>query len=118
MEVYNHKIKSSLIYGKICQLLLELWPFFSTSCFAKCLRLGEVGPGRGHLCHTDTFLFFFFFFFSKYILICITSFVYDYCRRSLWEPMHSFFLWIRVNNYRVATLFRGQWKIRIFVLLT
>ena len=29
---------------------------FSTSFFAKCLRVGEDGPGRGHLCHTDTFL--------------------------------------------------------------
>ena len=29
---------------------------FSTLCFAKYLRVGEDGPGRGHLCHTDTFL--------------------------------------------------------------
>ena len=29
---------------------------FSTSFFAKYLRVGEDGPGRGHLCHTDTFL--------------------------------------------------------------
>ena len=29
---------------------------FSTSSFAKCQRVGEDGPGRGHLCHTDTFL--------------------------------------------------------------
>ena len=29
---------------------------FSTSFFAKCLHVGEDGPGRGHLCHTDTFL--------------------------------------------------------------
>ena len=28
----------------------------STSFFAKYLRVGEDGPGRGHLCHTDTFL--------------------------------------------------------------
>ena len=28
----------------------------STSFFAKCLRVGEDGPGRGHLCHTDTFV--------------------------------------------------------------
>ena len=31
---------------------------FSTSFFAKYLRVGEDGPGRGHLCHTDTFLFY------------------------------------------------------------
>ena len=24
--------------------------------FAKCLRVGEDGHGRGHLCHIDTFL--------------------------------------------------------------
>ena len=24
--------------------------------FAKCLLVGEHGPGQGHLCHTDTFL--------------------------------------------------------------
>ena len=29
---------------------------FSTSFFAKYLRVVEDGPGRGHLCHTDTFL--------------------------------------------------------------
>ena len=29
---------------------------FSTSLFAKCLRVGEDGPARVHLCHTDTFL--------------------------------------------------------------
>ena len=32
---------------------------FSTSFFAKYLRVGEDGPGQGHLCHTDTFLVFF-----------------------------------------------------------
>ena len=30
---------------------------FSSSFFAKCLRVGEDDPGWGHLCHTDTFLF-------------------------------------------------------------
>ena len=34
-------------------------PFFSTSFFAKYLHVVEDGPGRGHLCHTDTFLVFF-----------------------------------------------------------
>ena len=33
---------------------------FSTSIFAKYLRVVENGPGRGHLCHTDTFLVLFF----------------------------------------------------------
>ena len=28
---------------------------FSTSFFAKCLSVGEDGPGREHLCHIDTF---------------------------------------------------------------
>ena len=35
-------------------------PFFDLFFCAKYLRGGEDGPGRGHLCHTDTFLFFFF----------------------------------------------------------
>ena len=26
--------------------------------FAKCLHVGEDGPGWGHLCHTGTFLVF------------------------------------------------------------
>ena len=30
-------------------------PFFNF-IFAKYLHVGEDGPGRGHLCHTDTFL--------------------------------------------------------------
>ena len=34
-------------------------PFVSTSFFAKYLPVGEDGPGRGHLCHTDTFLVYF-----------------------------------------------------------
>ena len=29
----------------------------STSFFAKYLHVAEDGPGRGHLCHTDTLLF-------------------------------------------------------------
>ena len=31
-------------------------PFFNFIFFAKCLRVGEDGPGWRHLCHTDTFL--------------------------------------------------------------
>ena len=30
--------------------------FFNFIFFAKCLHVGEDGPGRGHLCHIDTFL--------------------------------------------------------------
>ena len=44
---------------------MRVMALFSTSFFAKYLRVGEDGPGRGHLCHTDTFLFYFFFFFFK-----------------------------------------------------
>ena len=40
----------------------ESYDPFSTSLFAKCLRVGEDDPGRGNLCHTDTFLV---------ILICL-----------------------------------------------
>ena len=39
---------------------MRVMALFSTSFFAKYLRVGEDdGPGRGHLCHTDTFLVFF-----------------------------------------------------------
>ena len=31
---------------------------FSTAFFAKCLCVGEDGPGWRHLCHIDTFLVF------------------------------------------------------------
>ena len=34
---------------------------FSYSFFAKYLRVGEDGPGRGHLYHTDTFLVIIYF---------------------------------------------------------
>ena len=35
-------------------------PFFNfIFFFAKCLHVGEDGPGRGQLCHTDTFLVYF-----------------------------------------------------------
>ena len=36
--------------------IMRVMALFSTSFFAKYLRVGEDGPGRGHLCHTDTFL--------------------------------------------------------------
>ena len=35
---------------------MRVMALFSTSFFAKYLRVGEDDPGRGHLCHTDTFL--------------------------------------------------------------
>ena len=35
---------------------MRVMALFSTSFFVKCLRVGEDGPGQGHLCHTDTFL--------------------------------------------------------------
>ena len=35
---------------------MRVMALFSTSFFEKCLRVGEDGPGQGHLCHTDTFL--------------------------------------------------------------
>ena len=41
---------------------------FSTSFFAKYLRVVEDGPGWGHLCHTDTFLVFLGFFLSYSLL--------------------------------------------------
>ena len=39
---------------------MRVMALFSTSFFAKYLRVGEDGPGRGHLCHIYTFLVFFF----------------------------------------------------------
>ena len=35
---------------------MTVMALFSTSFFTKCLRVGEDGPGPGHLCHIDTFL--------------------------------------------------------------
>ena len=35
---------------------MRVMALFSTSFFAKILRVGEDGPGRGHPCHTDIFL--------------------------------------------------------------
>ena len=35
---------------------MRVMALFSTSFFVTCLHVGEDGPGRGHLCHTDTFL--------------------------------------------------------------
>ena len=35
---------------------MRVMALFPSSFFAKCLRVGEDGPGWGHLCHTDTFL--------------------------------------------------------------
>ena len=35
---------------------MSVMALFSTSFFAKCLSVGEDGPGQGHLCHIDTFL--------------------------------------------------------------
>ena len=53
------KCRSSLISGKICQLLYRrVMVLFSTSFFAKCLHVSEDGPGWGHLFHTDIFLVF------------------------------------------------------------
>ena len=39
---------------------MRVMALFSTSFFAKYLRVGEDGPELGHLCHTDTFLVFIF----------------------------------------------------------
>ena len=39
---------------------MRVMTLFSTSFFAKYLREGKEGPGRGHLCHTDTFLVFYY----------------------------------------------------------
>ena len=41
---------------------MRVMALFSTSFFAKYLRVGEDGPGQGHLCHTDTFLVLLLFF--------------------------------------------------------
>ena len=39
--------------------VLQTPALVSTSFFAKYLRLVEDGHGRGHLCHTNTFLVYF-----------------------------------------------------------
>ena len=38
---------------------MRVTTLFSTLFFAKYLHVVEDGPGRGHLCHTDTFLVFY-----------------------------------------------------------
>ena len=48
---------------------MRVMALFSTSFFAKYLRVGENGPGRGHLCHTDTFLV----IITSYIVISILN---------------------------------------------
>ena len=40
---------------------MRVMALFLISFFAKCLRVGEDGPGQGHLCHTDTFLVIYYF---------------------------------------------------------
>ena len=35
---------------------MRVMALFSTSFFAKYLHVDEDGPGRGQLCHIDTFL--------------------------------------------------------------
>ena len=37
-------------------IIMRVMALFSTSFFTKCLRVGEDGPGRRHLCNIDTFL--------------------------------------------------------------
>ena len=37
-------------------IIMRVMALFQLHFFAKCLHVGEDGPGRGHLCHTDTFL--------------------------------------------------------------
>ena len=60
---------------------MRVMALFSTSFFAKYLRVGEDGPGRGHLCHTDTFLVFFSisspikFSYHKDIHVCFLDFM-------------------------------------------
>ena len=37
-------------------IIMRIMALFSTSFIAKYLGVVEDGPGRGHLCHADTFL--------------------------------------------------------------
>ena len=48
---------------------MRVMAHFSTSFFAKCLRVGEDGPGRGYLCHNNTFLV----FILEYSVHCIVG---------------------------------------------
>ena len=54
-QVYNHKIGQVRFRVKSANYYESYGPFL-TSFVAKCLHVGEDGPGQGHLCHTDTFL--------------------------------------------------------------
>ena len=70
-------------YCQVCfrenlPIIMKVMALFSTSFFAKCLRVGEDGPGLGHLCHTDMFLvFFFFFFFSFFFFFFFFYILFD-----------------------------------------
>ena len=49
-------VKFDLVYN--LPIIIRVMALFSTSFFAKCLCVGEDGPRRGHLCHTDTLIFY------------------------------------------------------------
>ena len=55
MALFHLQKMFSLQYFFLKKIDLSL---FSTSFFAKYLCVVEDGPGRRHLCHTDTFLVF------------------------------------------------------------
>ena len=52
---------------------MRVMALYLTSFFAECLRMAEDGPGRRHLCHTDTFLVFFLLTVSRRFLCCSSS---------------------------------------------
>ena len=68
---------------------------FSTSFFAKCLGVGEDGPGRGHLCHNDTFLVHFWMNLSKHQLIFV----------KLGMCIDIVEIWFRIANGRISSIF-------------
>ena len=47
-QVYN--------LGQNLPIIMRVMALFFDLIFCKYLRVGEDGPGWGHLCHTDTFL--------------------------------------------------------------
>ena len=99
---------------------MRVMALFSTSFFAKYLRVGEDGPGRGHLCHTDTFLVITFFLPKAYDCCSIITHSYtsqtpghniicvdDDISRDIMEEWHIDF----INKFLLLLLEYGMQKV-------
>ena len=72
--------------------VLQTPALVSTSFFAKCLHVGEDGPGRGHLCHIDTFLVSSVSSVSSLLFIIRPFEKRDLLCYGVWRPSVNFFV--------------------------